>query len=196
MATNILERFKEAGISMVGDLITFGLLRKREAKPEKPAGITEAVKTIVPHFMGLGPEDEAIFTATLAKLDYSMNIHIARFLKKLSSHQVARFIESVAVIPNDADRIKVLEMYGKLPLKEMVLLAKSTRMTGVDTFKHMTGVAESILGKSGLNELLESANTNAQDMADKINLANDEFDLRRANREINHPKLFRLLSYK
>jgi hypothetical protein len=191
-----MERLKEAGVAMVGDLITFGLLRKREAKPEKTEGIGEVVKTITPHFLGLGPEDEAIFTATLAKLDHSMNIHIARFLKKLSSHQVARFIESVAVIPVEADRIKVLEMYGNLPLKEMILLAKSTRMTGVDTLKHMTGVAESILGKSGLNELLESANTSAQVMADKINQDNNLFEIRRDYIKTKHPKLFSLLSYK
>ena len=170
----IKDTIKNASIALLQDLIVFGFLKGKdgkEGKVLKPEEAGKIIKTLAPHFFGIGPEDEAIFNAALAKLEYGMNVDIARFLKKLSARERARFIMSVAVIPNETDRMNVLKMYGNLQTNEMILVAKNSRMIGGDGIsKHVA----SVLKQSGLDQ-------NAGKIASEIARKNKKFKQRKDN---------------
>jgi len=131
---SVKERFIESGIAAIVSLITSGALKKIGGKEGKewsidPEQAEKLVKKMAPHWFGLGSEDEAMFNSTLSKLGDRGGYRISKFLRNRSKHDRARFILTVATLPDETDRLKVLEMYTELVDEdEMKSLALHTRM--------------------------------------------------------------------
>ena len=118
------------GLDALLDLLIFGFMGKKsgEGKVLKPEEAKEIAKKIFPHILGLGPEDEAIFTATMAKLEDRRNVKISRWLDKLHWENRRLFRMIITVLPDEKDRINILNMLSGLPEKEMTAVAKACHL--------------------------------------------------------------------
>lgn len=125
--------FFEIARELIFDLLIFaGLAKKSETggritmDPEK---YQTFMRQLAPHIGGAGMNDEAIFDVTLSKLEDRRHIKISRFLAQQTPYDQARFRLAIAIIPDEKDRIQVLNMYSELNSPaEITLVAKSTGM--------------------------------------------------------------------
>lgn len=119
------------------DVLVFsGLAKKSEAGKAQPdqEKIQKVFCVLAPHVFGIGLNDESSFNAALAKLDDRRQVKISRFMETASDHDRARFILAVTSLPDEKDRIGILNMYSELlSTAEMTSVATATRMiTGGD----------------------------------------------------------------
>ena len=135
MATDKSAFFEIAKELIFDFLVFFGLMKRSEAgkvtvDPEK---MKEVLGHLAPHIFGIGLNDEALFNAALAKLEDRRHVKIGRFMQTLSDHDRARFILAITILPEEKDRLKILEMYSELvDTNEMSAVAKATRMISGD----------------------------------------------------------------
>lgn len=124
---------KEILKEVVLDVLTFlGLLKltekgERQLNPEVGEKI---FKRIEPHIFGLGPQDEAIFATAMSKLpDRPEKVRLSRWIDALSKYDRRKLGITIAVLPDENDRISVLKMLSELADgTEMALVAKACRL--------------------------------------------------------------------
>lgn len=124
---------KEILKEVVLDVLTFlGLLKltekgERQLNPEVGEKI---FKRIEPHIFGLGPQDEAIFATAMSKLpDRPEKVRLSRWIDTLSKYDRRKLGITIAVLPDENDRISVLKMLSELADgTEMTLVAKACRL--------------------------------------------------------------------
>lgn len=125
--------FFEIARELIFDLLIFAGLAKKNETGGKVVIDTEKaqefLRHLAPHIFGIGLNDEAIMNNTLAKLEDRRQVKISRFLALQTKYDQKRFGLAVAILPDEKDRIQVLNMYSELiDTREMVLVAKSTGM--------------------------------------------------------------------
>lgn len=117
--------------SLVLDIITLGKIKGRDGEVRQvvsPEQLETIKKVLVPKIFGAGPADEALFAAALAKLADRRQMKISRFLDQLTPYDKKQFRLAIAILPEETDRIMVLNMYSELKYDEMLQVAKAIGM--------------------------------------------------------------------
>ena len=116
--------------SLFVDLMTYGHIKRGGETKQvvSPEQLETIKKTIVPKIFGAGAADEALFAAALAKLADRRQLEIGRFIDRLSAYDKKQFRLAIAILPDETDRIQVLNMYSELDDAEMMQVAKATGM--------------------------------------------------------------------
>ncbi|MEK7162506.1 MAG: hypothetical protein AAB730_01450 [Patescibacteria group bacterium] len=121
---------KEMLMPFISDIIAIGLLGKKGGGNkiiENSEQARELILKIAPHLFGLGLTDEALFNSALAKLEDGRQKEINRFLSSLDEPDQARFMLAITILPEEKDRIEILNMYSEMEtVEEMTELAKAT----------------------------------------------------------------------
>ena len=136
-------------LSLGVDLLTLGRVGKREGDAKQvisPEALEAMKKVIVPKIFGAGPTDEGLFAAALAKLADGRQLKISRFLDRLTPYDKKQFRLAIAILPDEGDRIQVLNMYSELSDEEMEQVAKATGMIsgGIGPIAKMTDKAKKV----------------------------------------------------
>lgn len=165
--------------SLIIDIVTLGKIKGRDGEIKQvvsPEQLEEIKKRLVPKIFGAGPADEALFAAVMAKLADRRQLEISRFLDRLTAYDKKQFRLAIAILPEESDRILVLNMFSELDdYDQMFQLAKAIGMIsgGPGPLKKLEDlIAEKIPDSKDLKKIDRKIGKILNKLADQIEAYN------------------------